>query len=46
MNYTADQLWHMAWPEVPWLCASPEDVRLFMHHANSLADYNEWRATR
>lgn len=39
----AIELWHLAWPEVPWLSASPEDVRLYTDHADSLRMFNEWK---
>lgn len=43
MNYTAEELWAMAWPEVPWVAASPQDRKMFLDHANSLATYNDWK---
>lgn len=40
---TAEELWAEAWPDVPWEDASATDKKLFLDHANSLAD---WHATR
>jgi hypothetical protein len=42
MSKTPIELWHQAWPEVPWLSATPEDVRLYMDHASSVAMFNDW----
>jgi hypothetical protein len=35
------QLWALAWPEVPWMDASPEDKKLFLDHSNSLYWYHK-----
>lgn len=43
MSYTAQSLWALAWPDVPWEDASEEDKTLFEHHADSL---NMWEETR
>ena len=40
-SLTATELWHLAWPEVPWLSATPEDRKLYVDHANSLYWYNK-----
>lgn len=42
-TYTAEELWHQTWPDVPWTAASPQDRRLFTDHADSLNLYNASR---
>ena len=41
MAKTAIELWEEAWPDVPWMIASPEDRKMFREHANSLYWYNK-----
>lgn len=36
---TAEALWALAWPDVPWYEASPEDQELFITHAQALNEY-------
>lgn len=43
MSHTAQSLWALAWPDVPWEDASDEDKRLYADHADSL---NRWEESR
>lgn len=40
---TARQLWASMWPGVPFEAASPEDRKMILGHASSVADWKEWR---
>jgi len=41
MRYTTEELWALAWPDVPFSEASLVDRRLFAAHAESLNMYND-----
>jgi len=42
-SLTVEEVWSLAWPDVPWDEASPEDKRMFTLHTGSL---NFYLATR
>ena len=39
----AEYLWGLAWPDVPWDEASLSDRTMYLAHAQSLTEYNQWR---
>ena len=41
MSLTAEELWAEAWPEVNWHEASPEDHKMYLDHAASIAEYRK-----
>ena len=40
MKYTAEDVWYMMWPDVPYDMANLQDRRLCRDHADSLNAYN------
>jgi hypothetical protein len=38
---TAEDLWALAWPDVPWDEASPRDQQMYRDHAASLQMWKE-----
>jgi hypothetical protein len=42
-HLTAEELFALAWPDVPWTEASAADRKMYLDHAHSLTVYNESR---
>lgn len=43
---TAEQMWEMCWPGVPFEQASLEDKQMFLAHAGSVRDFKAWKRSK